>query len=140
MKGSVKRRLAAQMKDRDRRIRRLLVKGLISDPSEIPNNAIPIDPDCSTKSQVWSPEVFYQDLEFSCADCGKSECWSAESQQHYFEVIQAIPYKQPKRCYDCRQKEHLRREKARIDAGHATQEVEGTAPNRSLPQSKKSIS
>lgn len=60
---------------------------------------------------------------------GKLECWSAGSQQHYFEVIQASPYKQPKRCYDCRQKEILRRDKARAAAGHATLEVEQHSRN-----------
>jgi hypothetical protein len=123
MKGSEKRRLVAQMKERDRRIRLLLGKGLISDASEIPDSAIPVDPDRSTKSAGWSPEVFYKDIEFSCADCGRFECWSAESQQHYFEVLQASPYKQPKRCYECRQNEVLRLDKARAEAGHEIQEA-----------------
>ncbi len=112
------------MKERNRRIQRLLEKGLISNAGEIPDNAVPVDPDRSTKALGWSLELYYQDIEFSCADCGKSDCWSADSQQHYFEEMRASPYKQPKRCYECRQKENLRRDKARMDAGHAKHEAE----------------
>jgi hypothetical protein len=133
MKRSHKRRLNLLTKERNRRIQRLLEKGLISNACEIPDNAVPVDPDRSTKSLGWSPELFYQDIEFSCTDCGKSECWAAEAQQHYFEEMRASPYKQPKRCYDCRQKENLRRDKARMDAGHGKHQAEHGEGGKASP-------
>lgn len=133
MKGSKQRRLSLLMKERSRRIQRLLEKGLISNAREIPDHAVPVDPDRSTKTLGWSPELFYQDIEFSCTDCGKSECWTAKAQQHYFEEIRASPYKLPKRCYDCRQIENLRRDKARMDAGHAKHKAEHGEGGKASP-------
>lgn len=93
----------------------LLERGLIKNASEIPDDAIPIDPEISTKAGLCIPAICYQDIEFICTDCGRADFWSAGSQQHYFEISKASPYKQPKRCYDCRQKELAR--KARAGAG-----------------------
>jgi hypothetical protein len=111
-------RLRKVLDGRQRRIRMLLERGLIKDASEIPDEAIPIDPALSTKANLCIPEVCYQDIEFVCTDCGKPDFWSAGSQQHYFEVSKASPYKQPKRCYDCRQKEQARKMQVRTDSGH----------------------
>jgi hypothetical protein len=113
-----RQRLRQAVADRERRIRLLLERGLIRDADEIPVDAIPIDPERTVLANVWSPQVYYQDIEFVCTDCGKADFWSAISQQHYFEVLKAAPYKRPKRCYDCRQKELARKTKARRDSGH----------------------
>ena len=128
-----KQRMRHLKQDRQRRIRLLIAKGIIACDADIPEDAIPVDPECSTKAKTWSPEAYYQDIEFACADCGKREHWTAESQQYYFEVMRASPYKQAKRCYDCRQKEILRRNRAREDAGHikTTAEQPGGATARS---------
>jgi len=93
----------------------LLEREFIKNASEIPDDAIPIDPEFSTKAGLCIPAVCYQDIEFICTDCGRPDFWSAGSQQHYFEISKASPYKQPKRCYDCRQKELTR--KAQAGAG-----------------------
>jgi hypothetical protein len=122
MKPSERRREKQRLKelrvDRARRIQLLLGRGMITDKSEIPDDAIPVDPECSTKALTWSPEIFYRDINFVCSDCAKEECWTADSQKHYFEVLRSSPYKYPKRCYECRQKEIERRDIARKDAGH----------------------
>jgi len=98
-------------------------RGMISDAKEIPEDAIPLDPDVSTRAMTWSPDAYYEDVEFHCVVCGKHECWTAESQQYYFEVMRASPYKQAKRCYDCRQKELDRRDAARLASGHKNEEA-----------------
>jgi hypothetical protein len=90
-----------------------LEKGLIKDASEIPEDAIPIDAEKSTKAPAWIPGIYYEDIGFHCSDCGKHEVWTAESQQYYFEVMQAPPYKGTKRCYDCRQKFNVKRDRDR---------------------------
>lgn len=115
-----KQRLRKVLDERERRIRLLLERGLIQDASEIPDAAIPIDPDCSTKATLCIPAVCYQDIEFVCTDCGRPDLWSAGSQQHYFEISKASPHKQPKRCYDCRQRELARKQQARADSGHTS--------------------
>jgi predicted RNA-binding Zn-ribbon protein involved in translation (DUF1610 family) len=93
-----KQRIRHLKQDRQRRIRLLIAKGMIACDDDIPEAAIPVDPECSTKAKTWSPEAYYQDIEFACPDCGKRELWTAESQQYYFEVMRASPYKQAKRC------------------------------------------
>ena len=111
-------RLRKVLDDRQRRIQMLLERGLIKNASEIPADAIPIDPELSTKAGLCIPAVCYQDIEFVCTECGRPDFWSAGSQQHYFEVSKASPYKQPKLCYDCRQKKLARKQQARADSGH----------------------
>ena len=113
-----KQRLRKVLDERERRIRRLIELGLIKDASEIPDDAIPIDPELSTKAGLCIPAVCCQDIEFFCTECGRPDFWSAGSQQHYFEISKASPHKQPKRCYDCRQKELARKTQARLDSGH----------------------
>ena len=113
-----KQRQRKALDERQRRIRRLIELELIKDASEIPDESIPIDPDLTTPTNLRCPAVCYMNIEFTCSDCGKSDCWTAASQQHYFEVSKASPYKRPKRCYDCRQKELARKTQARVDSGH----------------------
>jgi hypothetical protein len=99
-----KQRLRHHRGDRERRIRLLILRGLISDASAIPEDSIPIDPDCSILVGHRSRACFYQDIKFKCSDCNRTEVWSAESQQYYFEVMRSSAYKKAKRCYACRQK------------------------------------
>ncbi len=99
-----KQRMRHLKGDRERRIRLLIGKGLIESADEIPEDAIPIDSDCSTLGNTWSPAIFYQDIKFRCSDCRGSEVWTAESQQYHFEMMRSSPYKRAKRCYACRQK------------------------------------
>ena len=113
-----KQRLRKEADERERRIRLLLERGLIQDISEIPDESIPIDLDLVLATNALIPAVCYLDLKFVCSDCGKPEVWTAESQQHYYEILKASPYKRPKRCYDCRQKELARKTQARLDSGH----------------------
>lgn len=113
-----KQRLRKVFDERERRIRRLIELGLIKDASEIPDDAIPMDPDLVLPTNACIPAVCYMDIEFKCSDCGKPDLWTADSQQHYFEILKASPYKRPKRCYDCRQKELARKTQARLDSGH----------------------
>lgn len=110
---TAKQRARALQDDRERRIKALLDSGRIRDAKEIPEGAIPVDFERSTHANQWSPPIFYQDIDFACSDCGRSECWTAASQQHYFEVKKGSTYNLPKRCYGCRQKELERKIQAR---------------------------
>jgi hypothetical protein len=84
-----KQRLRNLRGDRERRIRLLILRGLISDASAIPEDSIPIDPDCSVLADHRSPACFYQDFEFKCSDCKRTEVWISESQQYYFEIMRS---------------------------------------------------
>jgi hypothetical protein len=113
-----KQRLQNLFRDRERRVRLLLDRGMISGRWQIPDDAIPVDPDESTKARTWNPVLYYRDIQFVCCDCSSPECWSTLSQQHYFEILKASPYKLPNRCYPCRQRELQRKNEARRAAGH----------------------
>ncbi len=113
-----KKRLHRLQQDRRRRIDLLVSKGMIRDASNIPADAIPIDPTTSHKARVWHPDqFFYQDIEFKCDDCGQRETWTAESQQQYSEVKKATSYKEPKHCYQCRQRRLKQKIASRLAAG-----------------------
>ncbi|MCA9038292.1 MAG: zinc-ribbon domain-containing protein [Planctomycetaceae bacterium] len=74
---------------------------VIADPSkQVPNNS------CG------APVLFYVDKPFTCIDCGKSEIWSAQQQQWYYEVARGSLYATAVRCRECR-KVH-----AGIHSGH----------------------
>ena len=113
-----KQRLRLLVSDRPKRIRLLIKRGIISDKKEIPVDAIPIDFDASTKAEIWLEQAYYEDIEFICSRCSKSDSWSAQSQQYYFEVMKSSPYKEPRLCYDCRQEEVERKDAARSASGH----------------------
>ncbi len=66
---------------RSERISKLLKRGWIKDASEIPEDAIPVNPDRPPSGGAYSPPIFYQDAWFNCRDCGGLEVWNAESQQ-----------------------------------------------------------
>ncbi len=40
--------------------------------------------------------LYYEDLEFTCTDCGRQETWTARQQQWWYEVATAV------RCRACR--------------------------------------
>jgi hypothetical protein len=56
-----------------------------------------------------SPPLYYEDREFTCADCGKVEVWTAEQQKVYFEEWKKPIYGTAKQCRACRKR--LREEK-----------------------------
>jgi hypothetical protein len=52
----------------------------------------------------YSGRSFYQDEPFVCADCGKSEVWTARQQQWWYEVAKGSIYSTAKRCRECRKR------------------------------------
>ena len=55
---------------------------------------------------AWSviPRCWYIDAWFDCEKCGKEYCWSAKTQQLWFERFQFYEFAYPKLCPDCRKK------------------------------------
>jgi hypothetical protein len=96
-----------------------LQRGWIKDPSEIPDDAIPVDPDLVSFGSEWSsPPAFFRDQTFICKDCGELCVWAAEDQRWYFETTKAPSCKAAVRCRECRRKERERVREARRQAGH----------------------
>ena len=94
-------RLRLLNEERSGRIRKLIDRGLIKSPEDVPEHAIPIDLDHSTKATLTIPPPYYEDVEYECVDCGKHSTWLAETQQYYFEVLRGSPYEQAVRCPGC---------------------------------------
>ncbi len=46
--------------------------------------------------------LYYQDLEFTCTDCGRQETWTARQQQWWYEVAKGPIYSTAVRCRACR--------------------------------------
>jgi hypothetical protein len=83
--------------ERQRRIRLLIRYQKISSADDIPPHAIPVDPDKTLLAATWSPKVYYEDIHFTCCDCGADECWTADSQMRYFEEKKAGIYNHQRR-------------------------------------------
>lgn len=70
--------------------------------SGIPRDAIVADPGRQAPNNSYGPPLYYQDCEFTCADCGIPQVWTAEQQQWWYEVAKGSIYSGAKRCRACR--------------------------------------
>jgi len=61
----------------------------------------------------WIPE-FYEDVSFTCKDCGSHETWTATQQKWWYEVAGGLlDTTKAVRCRSCRAKEKARKTEAR---------------------------
>jgi hypothetical protein len=51
---------------------------------------------------VVSNLAYYEDDEFTCVECQKTEVWTAQEQQWWYEVAKGSPYSTANRCAECR--------------------------------------
>jgi hypothetical protein len=90
------------MAGRRRRVPRYLRDCQAERGPGIPDEAIPADPSQQAPNNSYSPPTFYRDHEFSCADCGKREVWTAEQQKWWYEVAKGPIFSGAIRCRECR--------------------------------------
>ena len=86
------------------------------DPQEVkrragyPSDAVAADLTQQVPNNSYSgPRLFYRDMEFDCADCGRHEVWTATQQKWWYEVAKGSLYTTAKRCRACRAAALLRR-------------------------------
>lgn len=60
-----------------------------------------------------SPPEFYEDIEFTCRDCGSVEIWKAAQQKWWYEEAGGYYFATAVRCRECRTKERHRKQEAR---------------------------
>ncbi|SMC29672.1 Probable zinc-ribbon domain-containing protein [Andreprevotia lacus DSM 23236] len=46
---------------------------------------------------------YYEDIAFTCRDCGARQVWTAEQQQWWYETAKGYVYSTAVRCLGCRQ-------------------------------------
>lgn len=68
------------------------------------NPGIKADLKKQAPNNSYSPPTYYEDFEFACADCGKTETWTAEQQKQYYEEWKKPIYGTAKHCRECRLK------------------------------------
>jgi hypothetical protein len=78
-----------------------------------PPKRIPADLSQQAPNNSYGPPLFYEDVTFTCRDCGSVEVWTAEAQKHYYEVLKGPIYGSAVRCRPCRQKRRARIEEQR---------------------------
>lgn len=62
-----------------------------------------------TPNNSYSPPLYYEDLRFTCRDCGAECIWTAEQQRLWYEEWGGLVQSTAIRCRACRQR--VRREK-----------------------------
>jgi len=94
--------------ERDLRIRELVGAQVIEGPGDVPSDAIPASLEVIARWRsglsTFGRAPFYQDIKFTCEDCGKQCVWTAQDQRYWYEVVHGSPYSEPRRCSDCRKK------------------------------------
>jgi hypothetical protein len=70
--------------------------------AQMPKGAIPADMTKHAAHNSYSPLFWYQDYEFVCRDCGKSELWTAEAQRWWYEEAKGPIQSRAVRCRGCR--------------------------------------
>ena len=80
----------------------------------LPLHAIPANHAELRHNNSYGPlPLFYQDLLFTCRDCGQSEVWKAAQQKWWYEVTKGSINSTAVRCLTCRVKERARKAEAR---------------------------
>lgn len=70
---------------------------------ECRESRIPADQSQQAPNNSYSPPTYYEDLPFTCVDCGKEAVWTAAQQKWWYEVAKGTIYSRAVRCRPCRQ-------------------------------------
>ncbi len=67
-------------------------------------NRIVADPKQQAPNNSYGPPLYYEDITFTCRDCGSAEVWTAEQQKWWYEVAKGAIFSRAIRCRTCREK------------------------------------
>lgn len=85
---------------------------------QVPVDASKLVPNNSYGWPDFVQRGYYLDRVFRCRDCGAESCWTAERQRWWYEIAGGSQYSTAVRCAACRETERLRKQAARLAAGH----------------------
>ncbi len=85
---------------------RLEAEGILVDASKL-------TPDGSYDVPVFVSRGYYEDVPFTCCECGKEEVWTATQQKWWYEIAKGKVWTTARRCRPCRQCEGRRRSESR---------------------------
>lgn len=102
--------------ERAARRRRLLL--LAATPAMMPLGHAAVSkellaPDNSYGAPAFVQRGYYQDIPFSCVDCGETGVWTAERQKWWYEVAKGNVWTTARRCKSCRAARRALRETGR---------------------------
>ncbi|GAA6143065.1 zinc-ribbon domain containing protein [Hydrogenophaga sp. 5NK40-0174] len=132
MKSNKQRRAELRLEREHKKTKQELRRQLSMPPYVLSGGALPVNraalqPMCCWPG--WGERGFYQDLAFTCKDCGAQCVWAAKRQKWWYEVMKAHPDTTAVRCAPCRAKERARkaseREKAQGSALPASKNNSG---------------
>ncbi|MBX3437370.1 MAG: zinc-ribbon domain-containing protein [Planctomycetaceae bacterium] len=90
---------------RRRRLPRYLRESTAAEPPGPVPVRIPADTSQQAPHTSWGGvPLHYEDKEFICVDCGKTEIWTAQQQKWWYETAKGYILSTAIRCNDCRQK------------------------------------
>ncbi len=122
---SGKQRRAEMMARREKRKKAAAIPPAQACPTQLYAGlgAMPVNRDALTSNSCcgleYHPYVvrgFYLPVTFSCRDCGVSQCWTAEQQKWWYEVVGGDIFTTAIRCRTCRANERQRKQIARLDS------------------------
>jgi hypothetical protein len=76
-------------------------------------NASLLAPNNSYGAPLFQQRGYYEDVEFTCVDCGLDQVWTAHQQKWWYEVARGYVYTTATRCRACRRRERERSAAAR---------------------------
>jgi len=91
-------------KREEKRLAKLQKEGRLVKGIEVPQSALPANPDAQNHGGGYSAKFYYQDIDFICAGCGKPGIWTSQQQKRYFEIQKGNIYNKPKWCHECHTK------------------------------------
>lgn len=90
-----------------RTMRRARQDDAVLEPPKQPLGTVPVDRLCLAPCNSYGAPAFvgrgyYEDLAFTCRDCGARQVWTAEQQQWWYETAKGYVYSTAVRCLGCR--------------------------------------
>ncbi|KAF0812219.1 hypothetical protein IGB42_03209 [Andreprevotia sp. IGB-42] len=110
MQSGKQKRTAIMAKRKVKQERLCTVLAAVVPPRRIirPKGSVPVDvwalaPNNSYGTPAFVQRGYYEDITFTCRDCGARQVWTASRQQWWYETAKGYVYSTAVRCLGCRQ-------------------------------------